>query len=99
MFLLSNNLIELNGKQAFGVSSVALLKLLGFIVTKAHDTADSVTVPADWSYERPGGNFDVFHGPNAEEIWSYVKATPYDKSSFLQARNIPDSIVAALMIK
>ena len=88
---ISNNLEELNGlrySDMGGIDAKALLEKLGFILSGSNDTCFNATPPANWTVENQGEFHTVFYGPNGEEVWSFIKYDPWDRRSFLQARNV-----------
>lgn len=93
MHMISNNLVELNGKQRSNISAATLLERLGFTLRKLNDIALDVDLPHGWTHENQGQFHNVFHGPNGEEVWSFIKYDPWDRHSFLQARRISEDIL------
>ena len=90
---ISNNLEELNGvmrgnKGGVGMDAKTLLEKLGFTISDPGDISFNVTLPAGWTVKNEGSFHTVFHGPNGEEVWSFIKYDPWDRHSFLQARNV-----------
>ena len=86
---ISNNLEELNGKRrALPMDAEQLLTKLGFEVVKSDDITYQVHLPEGWTQENQGQFHNVFHGPSGEEVRSFIKYDPWDRHSFLQARNI-----------
>jgi len=93
MHRISNNLIELNGKKRLSISAETLLQRLGFTLKGSEDIFFNVDLPNGWTHENQGQFHNVFHGPNGEEVWSFIKYDPWDRHSFLQARGISEDTV------
>ena len=86
---ISNNLTELNGlTRNIDLDAKTLLTRLGFNPTDSGSICLSVTLPSGWREERQGGFHTVFYGPEGQELWSFIKYDPWDRHSFLQARNV-----------
>lgn len=88
MYWISNKLEEVNRKRSSNLDAATLLQRLGFKILKSDDISHLVNLPDGWTYENQGTFHTVFHGPNDEEVWSFIKNDPWDRHSFLQARNI-----------
>lgn len=93
MYQISNNLKELNGKRHCSIPAATLLERLGFTIKGFYDITLDVDLPDGWTHENKGQFHNVFRGPNGEEVRSFIKYDPWDRHSFLQARNISEDIL------
>lgn len=93
MFTISNNLIELNNQRQSRLTAATVLERLGFTLQGSSDITLDVALPDGWTHENQGQFHNVFRGPNGEEVWSFIKYDPWDRHSFLQARNISEDIL------
>lgn len=93
MFTISNNLVELNNQNQFRLTAVTVLERLGFTLQRSNDITLDVTLPDGWTHENQGQFSQCFHGPNGETVWSFIKYDPWDRHSFLGARNISEDIL------
>jgi len=54
---------------------------------KMREVAYVVNLPDGWTVENQGPFHTVFHGPNGEKLWSFIKFDPWDRHSFLEVHN------------
>lgn len=86
---ISNNLKELNGvMRGIEIDAKTLLEKLGFTLSDPGEICFNATPPAGWTVKNQGQFHTAFYGPNGEEVWSFIKYDPWDRHSFLQARNV-----------
>ena len=93
MFTISNNLIELNNQRQSRLTAATVLERLGFTIQRSSDITLDVALPDGWTHENQGQFSQCFYGPNGETVWSVIRYDPWDRYSFLQARNISKDIL------
>lgn len=83
----SRALLEDYGFQVLGYSNGAsdndFVKAALELRAKLRDVAYLVEVPPGWTVKDQGQFHTAFHGPNGEELWSFIKYDPWDRHSFL----------------
>lgn len=82
----SRVLLEDYGFQVLGngASDDDFVKAALELRAKLRDVAYLVEVPPGWTVKDQDKFHTAFHGPNGEELWSFIKDDPWDRYSFLK---------------
>jgi hypothetical protein len=68
--------LSLTVRKGWSISAETLLQRLGFTLKGSGDIFFNVDLPNGWTHKNQGQFHNVFHGPNGEEVWSFIKYDP-----------------------